>query len=292
MDARLIAPAAAALLGQAGALDAIPLRVDMGRMLFKAMPAVEGGQRVLYMEASTQIRDQQGEMVLTKALQDSIPYFLKYGKIDLDHASMTGEIRGNRVDPYAYEVGRPIDVRVDGSSIYVKASIFQAPKGQENSWSKPADLFWDSLQLSPPVLWYPSVAGEVYSEGPTVDPATGTKTQEIRGLRWHSIGLSRTPVNQAVAPVSLTPLRVFAKAFGGNKGMIDLLRELGMPAPRASESGEEPVAHTITEEQARKFIELLMTRPDLEGLPAVVAAARPIGLSNSQATALLVALAS
>lgn len=204
----------------------VPVRLAYDRPCIKALPAMEGGQRMLYLQASTEVRDLQGEKVLTAALVESIPYFLRYGRIDLDHASVLGEIRGHRVNPYAYEIGKPLDARMDGDSVWVKAAIFASTDKTStgNSWTEAADLFWDSLHTSPPVTWYPSVAGDVYSEESAVE--NGKPTQVIRRMRWHSIGLSRTPVNQKVQAVTTMPVRVFAKAFGDGTDLMQTLRDL------------------------------------------------------------------
>ena len=232
----------------------MPLRLAGERMLIKAQPSMEGGQRVLYMEASTELRDLQNELVLVNALKRSIPYFLKFGRIDLDHASVTGRIRGTSVNPYAYEIGKPLDARVDGSSIYVKCGIWSSTD-KTNRFTEAADLFWDSLQTSPPVAWYPSVAGDVYAEGPSTD-ADGNPVQEIRGLRWHSIGLSRTPVNPHVSPVSTMPMRAFAKAFGLAVDLEQLLADLGPRTLGSDVSGSPEVLAILRDLSSVKSQEL------------------------------------
>lgn len=204
-------------------------RLQGERMLLKAQPSVEGGQRVLYMEASSEAPDLQDELVLVDALNASRDYFLRYGRIDLDHASVTGRIRGASVNPYAFEVGRPLDVRVDGRSIFVKAGIWSS-KDAGNRFTEAADLFWDSLHTVPAVAWFPSVAGDVLPGGDTVAQHEGRTVKAVRKLRWHSIGLSRTPVNPHVAAVSTVPLRAFAKAFGSVSDLQDMLRSMAAPA--------------------------------------------------------------
>ena len=233
------------------ATPALPLdfRLQGERMLLKAQPSVEGGQRVLYMEASTEVRDLQDEKVLISALEASIPYFLKFGRIDLDHASVTGQIRGTTVNPYAYEIGKPIDVRVDGKSIYVKAHVWSS-KDKSNRWTEAADLFWDSLQTNPPVPWFPSVAGDVFAEGPVSED--GRKVQEIRGLRWHSIGLSRTPVNPEISAVSTMPMRAFAKAFGNAVDLRKLLADLGPKALDPKKAGDGMDVESILRDLAKE----------------------------------------
>jgi hypothetical protein len=235
MDARHAASAALATLMAAGGTHGRSvgaMRVESGRQFLKASPSIEGGQRILYMEASREMRDLQGERILVQALEDSIAYFLRFGKIDLDHATVTGQIRGQKVNPYAFEIGRPIDVRVDRTgavpSIFVKAAIFKSKGGENNSFTEAADLFWDSLYTDPPAIWYPSVQGYVIEEDPVLD-GDGRRTQQIRRLQWHSIGLSRTPVNHNVDAVSTMALPVFAKAFTDAGDIKRILADLGAP---------------------------------------------------------------
>lgn len=216
----------------AGGSPAQAMRVESGRQFVKATPSIEGGQRILYMEASREMRDLQGERILIQALEDSIPYFLKFGKLDLDHASVTGKINGQKVNPYAFEVGRPLDVRVDRSgstpSIFVKAAIFRSKDGSDNAFTQAADLFWDSLNTDPPTIWYPSVQGYVLPKGDgTVTDPDGRRTNQVNKLQWHSIGLSRTPVNHNVDHVSTMPLPIFAKAFTGEADIRRVLADLG-----------------------------------------------------------------
>src|SRR5574340_1296399 len=126
----------------AGASEAPVLSLDCGTQFCKATTAIEGGERVLYMEASNEARDVQNERILAEALESSKDYFLKYGRIDLDHATVWQMIRETRLDPsnpYAREIGRPIDVRItrkagDIPRVWVKArseehtSELQSPK--------------------------------------------------------------------------------------------------------------------------------------------------------------------
>lgn len=257
------------------------IRLQGERMLLKAQASEEGGHRVLYMEASTEVRDMQDEKVLTGALEQSVPYFLKFGRIDLDHASVTGNIRGTDVNPYAFEIGRPLDARVDGKSIYVKAAIWSAKdKSKSNRFTEAADIFWDSLQTLPPVPWYPSVAGDVFAEGPTTDD--GHKVQEIRGLRWHSIGLSRTPVNPEVAPVSTMPMRVFAKAFGSSVDLHRLLADLGPQGLGGNKSSDLDVESILRD--------LAKERPACVGWDEYLRTAPERGLDPSQVAAVAAAL--
>lgn len=276
------------VLGLAAALTApfggpaLPVSFQFPRMALKAQVAEEQGQRILYMQASSEVRDLQGEKVLLAALAKSIPYFLQYGRIDLDHASVLGEIRGQKVNPYAFEIGKPMDARIDGDSVWVKAAIFTA-KGPGNKFSESAELFWDSLQTNPPTQWYPSIAGDVFSEAPIVED--GQQTQEIRGIRWHSIGLSRTPVNHKVAAVSTLPLRAFAKAFAG---AADLEGALSSLSPRQAMKAMAPIRAGDPD-----VIAILRTLNDAQpelGVDGFVALAGQRGIPPEHAIAVLLTM--
>jgi len=264
-----------------------PVCLRFDRPIFKAQAETEGGQRIVYMEASTEIRDVQGDKVLLSALEASIPYFLKYGRLDLDHASVLGQIRGAKVNPYAFEIGKPLAVKVQDSSVWVKAAIFSGTEydltGKRNSFTEAADLFWDSLHTTPPVIWFPSIAGDVYSEQTTSE--NGLPTQEVRGIRWHSIGLSRTPVNMNIGAVTTMPVRAFAKAFSGLADLKDTLGELapslpqrGFPATIQVKGAEDPMLlrlamDALLEAQEEGGIDGYLTLATERGVPADVAMA-------------------
>lgn len=219
-----LSTAAAFALRAAG--RATPIHVDAGRLFMKATPSLEGGRRVVYFEASKETRDFQGERILTRALGESIPYFLAHGRIDLDHGSVTGAVQGQQVNPYAMIIGRPLDARVSGDSVWAKAEILSLENPASNCVAM-ADYFWDTLRTRPPIQWYPSIHGLVLNDEGVVD-VDGRSTQEVRRLLWQSVAFTQTPVNPAVSPVSLVPLRVFAKAFG--EGRLSDLAEAGVPS--------------------------------------------------------------
>ncbi len=252
MASPLTTAAAVGLMALASGADqpGIPFRVETGRLLMKATPHVEGGVRCVYFQASTQSRDVQGERILARALIGSIPYFLRHGRIDLDHASVIGQIRGQRVDPYAWEIGRPLDARPEGDSVMVKAAIFSSAQ-DGNRWTEAADLFWDSLHTAPPVLWYPSVHGMVTNEAGVVDPS-GLPTTEIGGLLWQSVGLSRTPVNPDVPALTTLPLRTFAKALGSAQGLAAVLRDL-----RGSQLAQSDLPGDLNAQTVQSVLEAL-----------------------------------
>ena len=176
---------------------------------FKATPAEEAGQRVLYLEAANETRDYQNEVVLAKALAESSEYYLRYGNIDVDHVTQIGAKQG--IPNYlGFEIGRPVDVRVDGPAVFVKALLYAG----DNPAADMANQVWGSMQLRPPARWYPSVGGAIQDRVPVIDHATGDRHSVVRKVRWTNIGLSKTPVNPAVPVASTVPLGTLAKSWG------------------------------------------------------------------------------
>ena len=198
------------MLHDADLLAAIPDHISLGSML-KATPSEEGGERILYIEASNEDVDHQNEVVLQKALAESAGYFLRHGNIDLSHYTILGPKSGipNFME---YEIGKPVDVSINGRQTFVKAQLYQG----ESPMAKNANMVWDSLtRQSPPSRWYPSVGGSVLEKSVKLDPKTGDKIAVVSAVRWNNIALDRCPVNRTVPEVSTVPVGVFAKSLGG-----------------------------------------------------------------------------
>lgn len=183
--------------------------------LMKARPAIESGERIIYVEASTEARDQEGEIVLSKALKDSLDVFLKFGVVDLDHKSMPGVAHKYGIpqeDCPKWIVGQPVGVRFDGDKTIVKA---QLRKG-DSPLAAQANQIWDGLtNVSPPDRYYASVGGSVLSREIRIDPKTKDRVPVITKTRWNNLALSLNPVNQHLGAATTLPIGTFAKAFGG-----------------------------------------------------------------------------
>lgn len=191
-------------------LDSLPSHLTIGGDLLKATPMEEGGRRFIYMEASNQIKDQQSEILLAKALADSADYYLKFGNLDIDHYTQIGAKRGIP-DYMAYEVGVPVEVRIESDHTFVKGEL---KKGDGLAALK-ANMLWSSLtEVSPPERWYPSVGGAVIDRQIDIDPATGAKTAVITKVRWTNIGFSKTPVNDNLPTIATAAFGPMAKSWG------------------------------------------------------------------------------
>lgn len=191
-------------------LEAVPKYMALGTLL-KAHPAEEGGERIIYLEASNEDPDYQREVMLQKALGESRDYYLRFGNIDLSHFTIIGARRGipNFQD---YEVGQPVDVRVTPERTFVKALLYRG----ESAQARNAAMVWDSLtQQTPPARWYASVGGAILHKAIQIDPETHERVAVIDRVRWTNTALDRTPVNLTVDTVSPVPIGVFAKSLGG-----------------------------------------------------------------------------
>lgn len=183
--------------------------------MMKARPATEGDERIVYVEASTEARDQEGEVVLSKALKDSLDVFMKFGVVDLDHKSMPSVAQKYGIpqeDCPKWIVGQPVAVRFDGDKTLVKARLRQG----DTPLAAQANQIWDGLtKLNPPDRYYASVGGSVLAREIRIDPATKDRIPVITKTRWNNLALSLQPVNQHLDAASTVPIGTFAKAFNG-----------------------------------------------------------------------------
>lgn len=260
-------------------LSSVPDFIDIGGMM-KATPAEENGERLLYFEASNEDLDHQNEVVLQKALTDSSDYYLRHGNVDLSHYTIIGPKLGipNHLE---YEIGKPLEVRVEGKSTFVKAQLYRG----ESSMARNANMVWDSLtRQTPPARWYPSVGGAVLAKSVKVDPDSKARVAVIEKVRWGNIALDRQPVNKTVPEASVIPVGIFAKSLGGFviakaleagygsdsaalEGGAALRKQSlhGVPinyfdfrnrladALRGGKAGKNPGVHVITDFAARNF---------------------------------------
>lgn len=195
-------------------LNALPSFVSIDPLL-KATPATEGGRRFVYVEASNESRDQQNEVILSKALEASAEYYKKFGNVDIDHYTQIGKPNPAKgwagiPNPEQYEIGRPVDVRIKDGATFVKAEIYSG----SGPMAERANAFWSSLtDLNPPQRWYPSVGGAVIDKEVVFDSATMRKSAVIKQVRWTNLAMSRTPVNANLPTASLAPLGPLAKSM-------------------------------------------------------------------------------
>lgn len=186
------------------------IRVDM---MLKAHAQAEGGKRYIFLEASNEGLDQTNEKIMCKALAESTDLFLKFGNIDIDHFTVIGQKLGMSLkEAKSYEIGRPVDVKIDGSTTFVKAQLYEG----SGPMAENANMVWESMtMINPPQRWYPSVGGAILAKSQQVDPETQQKVTMVDKVRWTNIALSQTPVNQHLRTASLSPIGTLTKSLGG-----------------------------------------------------------------------------
>lgn len=233
-------------------LASCPDYISIGSLL-KANPVAEGGQRIVYFEASNEGLDQQGEVVAAKALADSAEYFKRYGNIDIDHFTLIGAKSG--IPDYTlYEIGRPVDVRQRDGQTFVKAEIYSGT----GPAAERANQFWSSLtEINPPARWYPSVGGSVLEKSVQVDPVTKLRKAIINKVRWTNIGVSKTPVNQHVANCATMPVGAFAKSFNAAAGGFDIAKalEAGYATDSAAMTGGQALAMQSLDRRPKSYFD-------------------------------------
>lgn len=157
----------------------------------KARAHSEGDERFIWMEPSNERRDSEGEIVLKKALRDSVDYFLQFGNIDVDHLSLIG-LKLGLDNPREWEIGKP--VKVEFEPFIVKAKLYRGSGAPKANW------VWGTLtEQTPPMEWFPSVAGRF-----PVRSSDGAGAKVVKVL-WNNIGISREPINHTVKPIGMSP---------------------------------------------------------------------------------------
>lgn len=190
-------------------------------LMLKATPSEDGGDRIIYCEASNETSDLQGEVVLQKALAESMEYMLARGNFDIDHITMIGAKAGIP-DYILYEIGRPQEINFRDGRTFVKGVIYRG----EGKAAERANYFWSSLtEISPPAQWFPSVGGSVLERDVNIDPLTKARKVAVSKVRWSNIGYSKQPINQTVAAVQTVPMDVFAKSMAASD-QLDLGKAL------------------------------------------------------------------
>ena len=162
---------------------------------------IEDGRRIVDVEASVEMEDEEGDLILQKALLDSSGSFLRNGHLDIDHVSELGaEMR--IPNPLSWIIGRPIEVRDGGNGrTIVRGEIKKALDGRSNPDRNKYDEFWESLMSDPPTPWRASVFG--YMGEDTIDCrdevcAGGPKRFLVKTFDWRSLAFTRNPVNQNI----------------------------------------------------------------------------------------------
>jgi hypothetical protein len=172
------------------------IRIDFPVMI-KASP--DDDEMVIYIDASNEHLDREGEVVLQQALIASKDYFLQHGVISYDHLHKLER------DP-KYIIGEPMEVRFgNGGDTFAKARLYnKVPVAK-------------------------TIYNLIRSDSSKVKASVGGSIEEKRGntiikVQWDEIALTVKPVNDSLTQATITPLNVFAKSFSKSydkKGVQD-----------------------------------------------------------------------
>ncbi len=229
--------------------------------MFKALPAEEAGRRFIYFEASNEGVDQQGEVVLAKALEASADHFLKFGNIDIDHYTLIGRPNPAKGFPglpdfESYEIGRPVAARIESKRTFVKAELYQGSTPQ----AAKANEVWESMtSLTPPKRWYPSVGGAVLAKSVRIDPDTKDKVAVVEKVRWTNVGMSRTPVNQHLPHASTIPFGALAKSWTGSGFAFGKALTAGYGTDSAGMTGGRALARQSLDRRVHNYFDFRET---------------------------------
>jgi hypothetical protein len=179
------------------------MRLTPSGHLVATMPVIakarmtKSGQRIIEINASDQIVDTEGDVILQSALLNSADEFVRSGVLDLDHISEIGERLGI-ARPLDYIIGTPLAAYAgDDKRTNVTGLILQG--------RAKADEFWDSLTDG--VRWAASIYGFPHHDGlirVADDPdhelvkRTGARRFVVTGIYWRSLAITRNPICYSV----------------------------------------------------------------------------------------------
>lgn len=181
----------------------------------------KSGRRLVELEVSSENKDIEGDIILQSALLKSADVFLKKGTIDIDHYSELGNnpryaFLGIR-NPESYIIGYPEEVFDLGEG---RTGIKFEVKKNNNGISDPDkykyDMFWESLQTTPPTRWLASVYGFPGSDTEVGACAKGVcgdccaTRYLVKSFDWKSTAVTQNPINDSL---KMAARMVTAKSF-------------------------------------------------------------------------------
>lgn len=175
-----------------------PLFIHFNDCIVKSRP--DATRRLIEIEASSEQRDLEGDVILQEALLNSADSFIKNGHTDVDHLSEIGA-RYGIANPSSYIIGHPLEVTDLGNQrTGVVIEIMQSNDGSTDIQKNKYDEFWDSLQKN--TRWMASVFGYpihgLIDDCSEVACSHGATRYLIKGLDWRSIAVTKNPMNQTL----------------------------------------------------------------------------------------------
>lgn len=166
-----------------------------GEVLIKG--AEEEGKWIVYLQASNEGEDRDGEVMESAALKKAREYFLQYGVLSWDH-------QHKLTKHPEFIIGEPLDVKfTEDRQTFAKGFLYQENKVAQGVWG---NIRSNARRLGA------SVGGGILKK------SNGGKN--ISEVVWDEIALTHKPVNAGtLGNVSLVPFKAFMKALMAGAGV-------------------------------------------------------------------------
>ncbi len=173
-----------------------PFCAPFGEVLVKGVE--EDGRWVVYLEASNEIEDQDGETVDMAALEKAADYYLSHGILSWDHKHKQNN------DPESI-IGEPLEVKfTDDKRTLVKGWLYQH--------NDKAKKVWNNIRSGAERLGS-SIGGGILRKA----------SDRIRRVVWDEVAITHKPINDGtLGSVSMIPFSAFAKAISYSEGGTSL----------------------------------------------------------------------
>jgi hypothetical protein len=165
----------------------------------------EDGKWMVYLEASNELEDQEGETVDLKAMQSAADNFLSKGILSWDH-------KHKQTNDPGFIIGEPLEVKfTEDKKTLVKGFLYK-----ENDI---AQKVWKNLKSGAKRLGS-SIGGGILSKA----------GDRIKRVIWDELAITHKPVNDGtMGSVSMIPYSVFAKSLsydGSDSSIEDFVKAL------------------------------------------------------------------
>jgi len=149
----------------------------------------EDGRWIVYLEASNELRDQDGETVDMEALRKAADYYLSHGVISWDHKHKQTH------DP-GFIIGEPLEVKfTDDRKTLIKGFLYK--------FNEIAGKVWRNIRSGATKLGS-SIGGGILAKA----------EDKIRKVIWDETAITHKPINDGtMGNVRLVPFDAFAKAI-------------------------------------------------------------------------------
>lgn len=170
-----------------------PFYSPLSHVLIKG--AEEDGKWIIYLQASNELADQDGETVEVGALKKAADYFMGHGVLSWDHKHKQTH------DP-GFIIGEPLDVKFTKSGeTLVKGFLYKNNEIAKN--------LWGNIQSGATKLGA-SIGGGILQKSQS----------NIKQVIWDETALTHKPVNDGtLGSVQIVPFAQFAKALMAGAGV-------------------------------------------------------------------------